>query len=98
MDGRERPNAARPDLLPRLPVRRQRAELVVGEEAIGPHAAGVAAIAAPGRELLDRLGEHATAGVDPGEALPRLEGLEIGEAAVLVALQAHAAPARHVRH
>src|SRR5713101_4691213 len=82
-------------LLPPLPVpvRRQLAELVIGEEAIGPDAAGVAAIAAPSRKLLHRLGENAAAGVDPGEPLPGLEGFQVGEPAVLVALQPHAAPA-----
>src|SRR5438067_5690271 len=56
-------------LLALAPVERQRAELVVGEETVGPHAAGVAAVAPPSRELLQRLGENPPAGIDPGESV-----------------------------
>src|SRR6202035_5776938 len=47
------------------------AEFQVGEEAFRLDPAGVAAIAAPGRELLDRLIKAAAGGIDPGPAVAR---------------------------
>src|SRR5580704_2054524 len=74
------------------------AEFQVGEEALRLDPAGVAAIAAPGGELLDRLIETAAGGIDPGQAVGGLEGRDVGQSAVLVALQPHAAAAAHLRH
>ncbi len=70
----------------------------VGEEAFRLDPAGIAAIAAPGGELLDRLIEAAAGGIDPGQAFARLERRDVGQPAVLVALQPHAAAATHLRH
>src|ERR1700692_85674 len=74
------------------------AEFQVGEETLRLDPAGIAAIAAPGGELLDRLIEAAAGGIDPDQASVRLEGRDVGQSAVLVALQPHAAAAAHLRH
>src|ERR1700731_1005677 len=74
------------------------AEFQVGEETLRLDATGVAAVAAPGGELLDRLIKTAAGGIDPGQAFARLEGRDVGQSAVLVALQPHAAAAAHLRH
>src|SRR5262249_62244414 len=91
----------RSTLLPRLAVsvaERRLAELVVLRETVGLHAPGISAIAAPSRKLLGREREGAPGGIVPDEPLGALEGLEVGELAVLEALQPHAAAARHLRH
>src|SRR5580658_5937119 len=74
------------------------AEFQVGEETLRLDSAGIAPIAAPGSELLDRLIETAASRIDPGQAVARLEGRDVGESAVLVALQPYAAAAVHLRH
>src|SRR5579862_9064744 len=74
------------------------AEFQVGEETFRLDPAGIAAIAAPGGELLDRLIKAAAGGIDPGQAVAGLEGRDVGQSAVLVALQPHAAAAVHLRH
>src|SRR5580704_17345042 len=74
------------------------AEFQVGEETLRLDATGVATIAAPGGELLDRLIKTAAGGIDPGQAFAGLEGRDVGQSAVLVALQPHAAAAAHLRH
>src|SRR4029077_7847217 len=74
------------------------AEFQVGEETFRLDPAGIAAIAAPGRELLDRLIETAAGGIDPGHAFVGLESRDVGKPAVLVALQPHATAAAHLRH
>src|SRR6202051_1138227 len=74
------------------------AEFQVGEETLRLDPAGIAAIAAPGGEFLDRLKEAAAGGIDPGQAFARLKRRDIGQAAVFVALQPHAAATAHLRH
>src|SRR5580704_15372569 len=74
------------------------AEFQVGEETLRLDATGVATIAAPGGELLDRLIKTAAGGIDPGQAFAGLEGRDVGQSAVLVALQPHAAAAAHLRY
>src|SRR5580704_623109 len=74
------------------------AEFQVGEETFRLDPAGVAAIAAPGGELLDRLIKTAAGGIDPGQAVARFKSRDVGQSAVLVALQPHAAAAAHFRH
>src|SRR6185437_10635384 len=78
--------------------RRQCAELVVGEEAVGADAAGGGAVAAPVLQVLERHREAAACGVDPGQPLLHLEGGDIGEALVEIALQPYAAALGHLRH
>src|SRR5262245_38021895 len=73
-------------------------ELVVGEETIRSHAAGVGAVAAPGGQLLEGEREGAPGGIVPGKPVLALEGLEVGEPAVLETLQPHAAAARQFGH
>lgn len=60
-----------------LAATRQCRELVVGEEAVGPNAAGVATVAAPIGQFLQAQREAAASGVDPGEAVAALEGRNI---------------------
>src|SRR5216683_1515303 len=60
--------------------------------------AGVGAVAAPVRQFLDGGAEFAAGGVLPGQAILGIERRDIGQAAVLVFLQAHAAATRHLRH
>src|SRR6202451_1508492 len=74
------------------------AEFQIGEETLRLRPARIAAIAAPGRELLDRLIEASAGGIDPGQAFARLEGRDVGQSAVLVALQPYAAAAVHLRY
>src|SRR5579864_2760932 len=74
------------------------AEFQVGQETLRLDPAGIAAIAAPGGELLDRLVKTAAGGIDPGQAFVGLESRDVGKPAVLVALQPHAAAAAHFRH
>src|SRR5580704_15042052 len=74
------------------------AEFQVGEETFRLDPASNAAIAAPGGELLDRLIEAAAGGIDPGQAVAGLKRRDVGQSAVLVALQPHAAAAAHLRH
>src|SRR6516225_11032618 len=83
-------------LLPALPVRRKLVERVGAREPLRRQPSGISAIAAPISKLLEREREGATGGVGPRKALLRLEGLEIAQPAILVALQPHAAPSRHL--
>src|SRR5579862_3167417 len=74
------------------------AEFQVGEETFRLDPAGIAAIAAPGGELLDRLIKTAAGGIDPGQAFGGLESRDVGKPAILVTLQPHAAAAAHFGH
>src|SRR5450755_3463300 len=73
-------------------------ELVRLRKTLRRQTAGVGAIAAPVRQFLDGGAEFAAGGVLPGQAILGIERRDIGQAAVLVFLQAHAAAARHLRH
>src|SRR5215475_7191896 len=84
-------------LLPTLPVRRQLVERVGAREPLRRQPSGISAIAAPISKLLEREREGTAGGVGPREPLLRPEGLEIAQPAILVALQPHAAPPRHLR-
>src|SRR5690606_2345572 len=70
-------------------------ELIVPWEAGGRLAAGGGAVAQPVGEFLGRRGIGAARTVGPGEAVGDVEGLDVGNAAILVALEAHALAARH---
>src|SRR5262249_26217138 len=83
-------------LLPTLPVRRKLVERVGAREPLRRQPSGISAIAAPISKLLEREREGAAGGVGPREPLLRPEGLEIAQPAILVTLQPHAAPARHL--
>src|SRR5262249_42171336 len=74
------------------------AELVDLGEALGGEAPGIGSVAAPIREFPHRPREYPPGGGRPGEPGGGLERLHAGKAAVRVALQAHAAPAPHLRH
>src|SRR6185312_4347147 len=78
--------------------RRQCAELVVGEEAVGADAAGGGAVAAPVLQVLERHREAAPGGVDPAQPLLHFEGGDVREALVEIALQPHAAALGHLGH
>src|SRR5690606_4745226 len=73
------------------------AELAAAREALRHHASGLGALADP----FDQFGGAALVGaarrILPFEALGKVEGLEVGDAAILVTLQAHALAARHFR-
>src|SRR5277367_5689330 len=70
-------------------------ELVALREAVRRHAAGGGAGAEPGAQV--GFGAGALA-LPPGQAVGGVEDLHIDDAAILVLLQDHAAPARHLRH
>src|SRR5215813_10290646 len=84
-------------LLPALPVRRQLAERVGARKPLRRQPPGIGAIAAPIGKLLERERESAAGSVGPRESLLRPEGFEVAQPAILVTLQPHAAPARHLR-
>src|ERR1700733_4767076 len=73
-------------------------ELIGFRKTLGRKAPGVGAVAAPVGKLFQRQIENPAGGIGPGQTLFHLECFYVGEAAVLVTLQAHAAAARHVRH
>ena len=74
------------------------AELVRLRETLRRHAAGIRTGALPLGKLLHGRGEFAARGVLPGQARLGIEHGDVGQAAVLVFLQPHAAAARHLRH
>src|SRR5260370_1642869 len=74
------------------------AECVALGNALWRQPARVGPVAAPVGELLKRLSEDTAGGVGPARAFLDLESLDVGQPAVLVALQTHAAAARHLRH
>ena len=55
-------------------------------------------MAGPLAQLGELDGEGAAAGVLPGEAVGEVEDQDVGDVAVLIALQAHAFAAAHLRH
>src|ERR671910_535066 len=73
-------------------------ELVRLRETLRREPAGLGAVGDPVPQVLlgDRPG--ASGGVPPGQAFLELEDLRVGNAAVLVALKAHALAARHFGH
>src|SRR5712692_7157905 len=79
-------------------IRQQAAELVATGKSLRCQPSGVGAIAAPIGELLERKRKGAASGICPREPLVRLEGLDIAQTAIFVALQPHAAPTPHFRH
>ena len=81
-----------------LAVLGQPAEFQIGEEAVRRTPPGVAAVAAPGGQFLQRHIGDAAAVADPVQPVAALECRDVGQPAVLVALQPHAAAARHLRH
>src|SRR5262249_34133484 len=78
-------------------VRRQLVERVGAREPLRRQPSGISAIAAPISKLLEREREGTAGGVGPREPLLLPEGLEIAQPAILVTLQPHAAPPRHLR-
>src|SRR6516165_3456147 len=87
----------RSPLLPALAVRPRLVERVGARKSLRRQPSGIGAIAAPIGKLLEREREGAAGGVGPREPLLRLEGLEVAQPAILVALQPHAASSRHLR-
>src|SRR5207245_576686 len=81
-----------------LPPRQLRAEAIGAREALGSQPPSVGAIAAPVGILLTGERELAPGGVGPGQAGLGLEGLQVGQSAVLEALQPHATAAPHLGH
>ena len=73
------------------------AEHVGFRKTLGGKTTGVGAIAAPIGEVLERQIENPAGGIGPAQALLDLERLDVRQTAILVALQAHAAPAGHFR-
>src|SRR5215471_10258209 len=84
-------------LLPALAVRPRLVERVGARKPLRRQPSGIGAIAAPISKLLEREREGAAGSVGPREPLLRLEGLEVAQPAILVALQPHAASSRHLR-
>src|SRR5438093_6244710 len=66
---------------------RWRAEAIGAREALGREPSGVGTIATPVGEFLAHERELASGRIGPGEAGLGLEGLQVRQAAVLVALQ-----------
>src|SRR5262252_3651303 len=64
---------------------------------LGRKTAGIGAVAAPISQVLDRQIEYPAGGIGPAQALLDLKRLDVGQTAVLVTLQAHAATTRHFR-
>src|SRR4030088_1479219 len=85
-------------LLPCLSVSRQLAERVAAREALRGEPSGIGAVAAPIGKLLERERKRAAGSIRPRQPLLHLEGLDVGQPAILVALQPHAASPRHLRH
>src|SRR6516225_1198597 len=86
----------RSPLLPTLAVRWHLFERVGARKPLRCQPSGIGTIAAPISKLLERERECATGGIGPRESLLRLESLEIAQPTILVALQPHAAPSRHL--
>src|SRR5262245_23774725 len=75
---------------------RRAAEFVDLGKSLGREPASVGPVAAPLGDLFEREREGAAGRIDPGEPVGPLEGFDVGQAAVLEALQPHAAAARHL--
>src|SRR6185295_16452329 len=85
-------------LLARLPARRQLAEGVAAREALRGEPSGIGAVAAPIGKLLERERKRAAGAIRPRQALLHLEGLDVGQPTILVALQPDAPTPRHLRY
>src|SRR5690606_34905393 len=74
------------------------AKLAGPRKTLGGHAAGGRTAAQPLRQFLPAAREGAVSRILPGESVRHREGLQVAHPAILVALQAYALAARHLRH
>src|SRR5262245_7625613 len=79
------------------PMRRS-GEFINSRKAFGRQPAGISAVAPPVGEFTECKGKPTPRTIGPGQPVGALERLEVGEPAVLVALQPHTPTPAHLRH